>query len=71
MLEQEISIDNYKIPFCDRNRHILSVFPGEIENIFFEILPPNSKPVIVGTIYHPPNQNNFLELLNSNITVTQ
>ena len=78
VLEQEISIDNYKILACDRNRHgggvacyirndlsynILSVFSCEIENIFFEILLPNSKPVIVGTIYRPPNQNNFLELL--------
>ena len=82
VLEQEISIDNYKILRCDRNRHdgrvacyirndlsynILSVFPCEIENIFFEILLPNSKPVIVGTIYRPPSQNNFLELLNSNM----
>ena len=80
VLEQDISIDNYKILRCDRNRHrggvacyirndlsynILSVFPCEIENIFFEILLSNSKPVIVGTICHPPNQNNFLELLNS------
>ena len=82
VLEQEISIDNYKILRCDRNRHgggvacyirndlnynILSVFPCEIKNIFFEILLPNSKPVIVGTIYRPPSQNNFLELLNSNM----
>ena len=82
VLEQEINIDNYKILRCDRNRHgggvacyigndlsynILSVFPCEIENIFFEILLPNSKPVIVGTIYRPPSQNNFLELLNSNM----
>ena len=82
MLEQEINIDNYKILRCDRNRHgggvacyirndlsynILSVFPCEIENIFFEILLLNSKPVIVGTIYRPPSQNNFLELLNSNM----
>ena len=81
-LEQEINIDNYKILRCDRSRHgggvacyirndlsynILSVFPREIENIFFEILLPNSKPVIVGTIYRPPSQNNFLELLNSNM----
>ena len=81
-LEQEINIDNYKILCCDKNRHsggvacyirndlsynILSVFPCEIENIFFEILLPNSKPVIVGTIYRPPSQNNFLELLNSNM----
>ena len=65
VLEQEISIDNYKILRYDRNRHgrvvacyirndlsynILSVFPYKIENIFFEILLPNSKPVIVETI---------------------
>ena len=82
MLEQDNSIDICNILHCDRNRHgggvacyirndlsynILSVFPCEIENIFFEILLPNSKPVIVGTIYRPPSQNNFLELLNSNM----
>ena len=52
VLEQEISIDNYKILHCDRNRlgggvacyirndlnyNILSVFPCEIEYISFEI----------------------------------
>ena len=52
VLEQEISIDNYKILRCDRNRlgggvacyirndlsyNILSVFPCEIEYISFEI----------------------------------
>ena len=82
VFEQEISIDNHKILRCDRNRHsvrvacyirndlsynILSVFPFEFENIFFEILLLNSKPVIVGTIYRPPSQKNFLELLNSNM----
>ena len=45
--------------------NILSVFPCTIENIFFEILLPNSKPMIAGTIYRPSSQNNFLELLNS------
>ena len=45
----------------------MSVFTGEIKNIFFEILLPNSKPILVGTIYRPPSQNNFLELLNSNM----
>ena len=69
VLEQEISIDSYKILCWDRNRHggcvacyirndlsynILSVFPREIEIFFFEILLPNSKPVILGTIYRPP-----------------
>ena len=70
-LEQEISIDNYKILRCDRNRHgggvacyirndlsynILFVFSYEIGDILFEILLPNSKPVILGTIYAPPRQ---------------
>ena len=73
VLEQEISIDNYKILHCDRKRqgggvacykgndlsYNLSVFPCENENIFFEILLRNSQPVIVGTIYCPSSQNNF------------
>ena len=51
VLDSEISIDNYKILRCDRNRqdggvacyvrnylsyNALSVFPHEVENIFFE-----------------------------------
>ena len=67
---------------CDRNRHgggvacyirndlsynILSVFPREIESVFFEILLPNSKPITVGTIYSPANQSNCLEVLNENM----
>ena len=69
VLEQEINVDNYKILHCDRNRQgggvacyirydlsiIFSVFPCEIENVFFEVLLPSSKPIIVGTIYHPPS----------------
>ena len=75
----EIRIDDYKIPRCDRSRHrngvacyirndlscsILSVFPREIESVFFEILSPNSQPITLGTIYRPANQSNFLEVLN-------
>ena len=70
VLDLEIRIDNYKILRCDRNRqeggvfcyvrndlsyNTLSVFPLEVENIFFEILLLNSKPITVGTIYRPPN----------------
>ena len=51
----------------DLSYNILSVFPYKIENISFEILLPNSKPMIVGTIYRPSTQNNFLELMNSNM----
>ena len=60
VLDPEISIDNYKILRCDRNGqergvvcyvrndlnyNTLSVFPREVENIFIEILLPNSKPI--------------------------
>ena len=38
-------------------------FPEEIENIFSEILIPKNKPITVGIIYRPPNQNNFLQTL--------
>ena len=52
VLDPEISTDNYKILRCDRNRqgggvvcyvrndlsyNTLSIFPCEVENIFFEI----------------------------------
>ena len=82
VLEPEIEIDDYKILQCDRNRqgggvacyirnglnyNIISVFPSEIESVFFKTLLPNSKPITVGTIYHPPNQSNFLEVLNENM----
>ena len=74
VLEPEIRFDNYKILRYDRNRHgggvacyirndlsynIISVFPREIERLFFEILLPNSKPITLGTTYHPTNQSIF------------
>ena len=75
ILEPEIEICDYKILRCDTNRHgggvafhirndlsyNISVFPSEIESVFFEILLPNSKPITEGTIYRPPNQSNFLK----------
>ena len=81
-MKPEIQIDDYKILRCNRNRYgggvacyirndlsynILSVFPREIESVFFEILLPNSKPITVGTIYRPPNQSNFLEVINESM----
>ena len=47
--------------------NILFFFSREIESVIFEILLPNSKPITVGTIYGPPNQSNFLEVLNENM----
>lgn len=40
-------------------------FQPEIEKIFFELLLPNKKPIAVRTIYRPPNQSNFLEIINT------
>ena len=40
-------------------------FPSEIEKNFFEPLLPNKKPIAVGTIYRPPNQSNFMEIINT------
>ena len=81
VLELEVQVDDYKILRCDRNRpgggvacyirndlsyNSISIFPREIESVFFEIILPNSKP-ITGPIYCPPNQSIFLELLIENM----
>ena len=44
----------------------MDFFHEEFENIFFEILLPKTKPMTVGIIYRPPNQNNLLQTLNEN-----
>ena len=80
ILPSEIHIDNYNTLRCDRNRHgggvdcylrndlsfdVKPFFPPEIENVFFEILLPNTKPIVVGIIYRPPSQSEFLEIINT------
>ena len=47
---------------------VKSFFPPEIENIFFEILLPNTKPIVVGIIYRPPSQSEFLEIINTHFS---
>ena len=78
ILKSEIQIDNYQKIRCDRNRKCEGVacyvkndlsyiekdfFPEQIENILFEILLPKTKPMTVGIISSPPNQNSFLQTL--------
>ena len=41
-------------------------FPREIENILVEIILLKTKPPIVWIIYRPPNQINFLQIINAN-----
>ena len=45
-------------------------FSGDIENIFFDILLPKTKPILVGVLYRPPDQSGFLENLSKAINNT-
>ena len=38
------------------------------ENISFELLLPNTKPTVVGTVYCPPNQTNFVGIFIENLS---
>ena len=81
VLQSEIQINNYDLLSRDRNRndggfacYIRSDisyiqkqhFPEEIENIFFEILLPKTKLIVVWIIYSLPTENYFREILNKN-----
>ena len=83
VLSSEIHIDNYNTLRCDRNIHgggivcyirndlsydVKSFFPPEIENIFFELLPPNTKSIVVEITYRPPSQSEFLEIINTHFS---
>lgn len=41
---------------------------ANLELLWFELLLPKSKPILVGTCYRPPNQKNFLDLLEDNLS---
>ena len=81
VLQSEIQINNYDLLSRDRNRNDGGVacytrsdisyiqkqhFPEEIENIFFEILLPKTKLIVVWIIYSLPTENYFREILNKN-----
>ena len=83
VLSSEIHIDNYNTRRCDWNRHgrgvvcyvrnnlsydVKSFFPPEIENIFFELLLPNIKPIVAGIIYRPPSLSGSLEIINTHFS---
>ena len=74
-----ILIGNYDLLRCDRNRKGCGVtcyvrnnlsytqknlFSNDIENVFFAIHLPKTKPITVGIVYQPPNQTNFIKTLN-------
>ena len=81
MSTSEIQIKEYDLLCCDRNRHgggvacyirndliMLNYISLKTENIFFELLLPNTKPIVVGTVHRPPNQTNFMEIFNENLS---
>ena len=74
----EISIPGYDILRCDRNRHgggvasyirndicfnQIKVFSKVVEQVFFDILLPNSHSITVGIFYRPSDQSKFLEAI--------
>ena len=86
VLDGEVNIEGYKIIRADRNRNgggvacyiksdlsynIRKDFSTEIENIFFDILLPNSKPILVGIVYRPPDESGFLSKLTEAIGSTE
>ena len=74
--DQEVNISGYSILRSDRNRYgggvacyvradlcfnRRNVFSNSIENVFFDLLIPKLKPLLIGIFYRPPNVNAFLE----------
>ncbi|XP_069941386.1 uncharacterized protein [Cherax quadricarinatus] len=75
--DDEVKIDGYNIKRLDRNRkgggvcayirNDLAYSPrpdlnnNKLEILWFEVLLPKTKPILVGTSYRPPTQDQFLE----------
>ena len=74
--DNEIKLDDYSITRNDRNRngggvctYVRNNFAflprtdlqsDHIEATWLEIILPKTKPIIIGTVYRPPDQTNFL-----------
>ena len=74
--DSEVTVDGYNIVRNDRNRNGGGVacyirnnicfnrkncLSGYIENIFIDLLLPETKPLSVDIIYKPPSQSQFLQ----------
>ena len=79
---QKVNISGYSIHRCDGNRYgggvtcyvradlclnRRNVFSNSIENVFFDLLIPKLKPLLIGIFYRPPNVNTFLETFVNNL----
>ena len=82
IMDSELNIEGYDLIRSDRNRHGGGVAyyikkerhynvrvncPTDFENIFLDLLLPNSGPILIGIIYRPPDQSVFLDMVSSAI----
>ena len=51
----------------ESNYNIRGNCPTNFENIFLDLLLPNSKPILIGIIYRLPDQSGFLDMVSSAI----
>ena len=80
--DAEIKIENYSCVHKDRNRYgggvacyvhksiaydVSSDFSDDFENIFIDILPPKTTPILLGVVYRPPTDTCFVENLTNSI----
>ena len=80
--DQEVNISGYSILRSNRNRYgggvacyvradlyfnRRNVFSNSIENVFFDLLIPKIKPLLIGIFYRPPHVNTFLETLANDL----
>ena len=81
-MDSELNIEGYDLIRSDRNRHGGGVAcyiknerhynvrvncPSDFENIFLDLLLPNSKLILIGILYRPPDQSGFLDMVSSAI----
>ena len=86
ILDNEVKINGYELKRADSNRqgggvacyirkdlsfNVRENFSIDLENIFFDLLLPKSKPILIGIIYRPPDSSGFLEKLNAAISKTE
>ena len=86
ILDNEVKIEGNELKRSDRNRqgggvacyirkdlsfNVREDFSPDFENIFFDLLLPKSKPILIGILYRPPDSNGFLKKLNVAITKTE
>ena len=81
-----LNIDGYELIRSDRNRHggrvacyirndvsfnVKGNFSNKVENIFFDMLLPKTKPILIRILYRPPDQSKFLDKLSMAISETK